>query len=44
MSKLPEQYIIRTADTKALQALADQTKGQLQVPGVRFFPNTQIRF
>src|SRR3990167_1058060 len=44
MSKFPEQYIIRTADTKALQALADQTKGQLQVPGVRFFPNTQIRF
>ena len=40
---LPREYLIITENSKALQALADNTKGTLAVSGVEFYQETTVR-
>jgi len=43
INKLPKEYLVITENSKALQALADSTKGTLKIDGVEFYPETQVR-
>ena len=40
---VPEDYIIRTVDIKAIKAKVKQKKGNIKIPGIKIIPVTKTR-